>query len=195
MTVAIATPVTVNLNNMGILPTCTVWLSGGAGLAEPSGVVRLNGATINVASGSVLAGNFWDMNNGTINFANGAVATMNDWEQKGNTVFKFTLGKVGFTALTPRIFRLGGGATMANATYKVDMAAYTNTIKIITLADFEIDTTEMSPEIFQTAHLIVENVGGYVANLQWNSATKAIELNVTGAPVCEMPRTCSAARP
>jgi autotransporter-associated beta strand protein len=112
---------------------------------------------------------------------------MNDWEQKNLNVFKFTLGQNGFTALKPNTFRLGSGtlpASISNATYIADMAAYTGGHGTITLVDFVNDSAGMSPALFQTAKaLSVTNTDGYVGNLQWNNTAKSIELNVTGLPV------------
>ena len=158
----------------------SIILSGNSTLDSLARVVRLNGADLTVASGSTLTGNFWDLNNGTLTFEDGAIATMNNWEQKGTNDFTFVLGSSGFTTLTPRRFRFGGGATIADAIYNVDMGAYTGGTGVITLADFLLSGS-MSNATFQGAGgLNILNAGNYVANLQWNDATRAIELNVTG---------------
>jgi len=172
---------TANFQNLPA--NSTVNITGNSTLTTSSGVIRLNNSNITVGSGSSLAGAFWDLNQGDIAFANGSIATMNDWEQKGTNAFTFTLGSSGFTALTPNIFRLGGGATMANATYNADMASYTGGIGIITLMDFTTDSTNMTSATFLTATRNVQNAGvGVTANLQWNDTTNAIELNVTAVP-------------
>ena len=176
-TVAIASPVTVTTNTN--LAAFTVSLTNGGGMTVTSGAARLQGATINVASGSALTGGFWDLNGGTLNFQNGAVATMSDWELKGTTRFTFKLGAAGFSKLTPGTLR-GTAATVAASTWVADMADYTGGPGIITLVDYATDGLGMGP-LFSTSTLSVTNLGvGYTANLQWNNTAKSIELNVTG---------------
>lgn len=183
VTVEIAIPVTVE--HGGNFPACTISLKNGAGLKGSGGALRINGATINVASNSLLSGGWWDMNSGNINFQNGAGATMTDWEQKGVNRFNFKLGPAGFTTLLPG--RLWGTSpitsTISNATYIADMANYTGSNGIITLVDFSADSYGMTSDLFQNAKLSVTNTDGYVGNLQWNNTAKSIELNVTGLPV------------
>jgi hypothetical protein len=107
---------------------------------------------------------------------------MSTWENKATNSFNYTLGSAGFTTLAPVTFRIGGGSTIADATYTVDMASYTGGTGIITLMDFVTDAAAMDNTKFQGAGgLNVINNGGYTANLQWNDATEAIELNVTTA--------------
>ena len=181
--VAIASAVTVDCPNVS-LPACTISLMNHGAMTSSTGAVRLQGATINVASGSALSGGFWDMNNGTINFQNGALATVSNWELKGTTRFTFKLGAAGFTKLTPGILR-GAAGTIAASTWIADMADYTGGPGIIPLVDYTSDSYNggMTDALLQTAGLSVINLGvGYAANLQWNHTTKAIELNVTAAP-------------
>ena len=181
----------------GLLPSAnlpadlSIMLSGGSELNSPV-VVRLNGANLNVAAGSRLTGSFWDLNNGSLTFDDGAIATMSNWEQKGTNFFTFVLGPTGFTTLTPFRFRFGGGATIADATYVVDMSAFTGGTGVIPLADFGLSGT-MNDATFQGAGgLNVINAGDYVANLQWNDVTRAIELNVTAVvPEPGMPSVSS----
>jgi len=183
VTVEIAGSVTVEYGNN--LPACFISLKNGAGLKGSGGALRLQGATINVASNSVLSGAWWDLNAGTLNFQNGAGATMTDWEQKGINRFNFKLGPAGFITLLPG--RLWGSSpitsTISNATYIADMANYIGSTGIITLVDFSADSYGMTPELFQNANLSVTNTDGYVGNLQWNNTAKSIELNVTALPV------------
>ena len=174
----------------GNLPNgVTVNLTGNSTLTFAGAAFRMNNSILNVASGSSLTGGFWDLDGATISFEDGAIATMNDWEQKDVNVFNFELGAAGFTTLTPRIFRLGNGglpADIANATYNVDLANYTGSTGIITLVDFEIDGASMDNATFQGAGgLNILNAGSYAANLQWNDATEAIELNITATSVPE----------
>lgn len=187
-TIVINTAVTVDglgLPSSGNLPLgATINLTGGAALTMSSGAIRMNDSNITVGSSSSLTGAFWDLNNGDIIFANGSAATMAHWEQKGVNSFTFQLGSSGFTTLTPGTFRIGGAApSITNATYNVDMAAYTGGTGIITLVDFGSDAYGMANALFQTAGgLNVLNAGGYTANFQWNDTTEAIELNVTAVP-------------
>ena len=161
-------------------------LSGNSTLANGA-VYRLQAGTITVGSGSTLgSGGFWDLDDGTLNFKNGAAVNIGNWEQKDVNNFNFELGSSGFTTLTPGTFRIGNGgltADIANATYTVDMAAYTGGVGVITLADFASDAFGMDNATFQGAGgLNVINNGGYTASLQWNDTTEAIELNITGVP-------------
>ena len=181
--VAIATNVTVDCPNLN-LPACFISLTNGAGITCSSGAIRLQGATINVASNSLLSGGFWDMNGGTINFQNGALATCPSWELKGTTLFSFKLGPAGFTKLMPGTLYNGNSTGYTNVTWVADMADYTSGPGIITLVDFGSDAAGMNNTIFQTSRaLSVTNTDGYVANLQYNDTTEAIELNVTGLPI------------
>jgi len=158
----------------------TLNLTGNSTFTE-SIIIRLSGATINVASGSSLTGGFWDLNNATLSFEDGAIATMANWEHRGTNVFNFELGASGFTALNPGTFRLAGGTTIASASYNVDMANYTGGAGVITLVDFGGDAAGMDDATFQGAgSLNVTNVpAGLSAALQWNDTTEAIELVVT----------------
>jgi len=170
----------------------TLTLSGGSSLTDPvtnfaGGVWRAGGATITVEAGSTFGGGgFWDLQNATLNFKDGALVNIGNWEQKDVNNFNFELGASGYTTLTPGTFRIGNGgltASIANATYSVDMAAYTGGTGTIVLADFASDAFGMDNATFQGAGgLNVVNSGGYTANLQWNDTTEAIELNVTAVP-------------
>jgi hypothetical protein len=159
--------------------TVTVNLSGNSALSTDGGVIRLNNAIIDVASGCSLIGAFWDLNNGDLTFDSGAICTVANWEQKGNNTFTFNLGAAGFTTMTPGAFRLGGGATIANATYTADLASYTGGGGIITLVDFGSDAVGMNNATFQGAGgLNVINAGANTARFYWDDATEAITLNV-----------------
>jgi hypothetical protein len=185
-TFIISTAVTVTGPAENLPNGANINLTGGAALTTNGAVIRLNNSNISVGSGSSLTGAFWDLDDADITFANGAVATMANWEQKDINVFNFQLGAAGFTTLTPGTFRIGTGSltgSIANATYNVDMAAYTGGAGIITLMDFTTDAAAMDNTLFQTAGgLNVLNAGAYTANLQWNDTTEAIELNITGVP-------------
>ncbi len=145
---------------------------------------RAGGRTINVgATGSITGSGFFDLNGGTFTFENGADVSTTEWEQKGTNIFSYNLGASGFQTLTPGAFRFGGGATIANATYNVDMLNYTGGVGVVTLMDFGSDAGSMDNATFQGAGgLNVLNNGGYTANLQWNDTTEAIELNITAVP-------------
>jgi len=111
----------------GNLPgSLTVNLSGNSTLTA-SEVIRLNNATINVASGSGLTsigGTHWDLDNADFAFEDGAICTVDDWEQRNDNTFSFTLSETGFATLTPNILKSGSGATWADVTYSIDMSAY-----------------------------------------------------------------------
>lgn len=176
---------TVDFNaGVQLLPAaCTINLTGGSVLTEDV-VIRLNGATINVASGSSLTGGFWDLLNGTLVFDDGAAAGMANWEQKGNNTFRFNLGGAGLTTLTPATFRLGGGATMSNATYIVDMGSYTGAMNTINLVDFSVNAAGVTAETFQWATLIITNAGTYSnAFLAFDDSALIIKVGFPAPPV------------
>jgi len=162
----------------------TVNLTGNSTWTATS-VIRLNNATVTVESGSTLtstAGAFWDLRNADITFEDGAIVTIDDWENKDINTFTFELGATGFSTLTPNNFRIGNGSlpgSIANATFIVDMADYTGGTGIIPLVDFGFDWAGMDNALFQTAGgLSILNPGQYIANLQWNDSTEAVELNI-----------------
>jgi len=181
-TVTVSNGDTVDVDVSGNFPgSLDITVSGNSTLAA-SAVLRLNNATMLVESGSGLAstaGAFWDLNNGDITFDAGATCTIEHWEQKGVNTFTFNLDASGFTTLAPNWFRLGGGATIANATYTVDMANYTGGAGTITLVDFGGDAASMNNATFQGAGgLNVINKGAFSrSSLTWNDTTEAIELN------------------
>jgi len=160
----------------------TINLTGSSTLQPVTTVIRLNGSTIDVGSGCTLttASDKWfDLNNGTLNFESGAIVTVDRWEQKGNNTFNFALSASGFTALTPDEFRMGGGATIANATYTADLASYTGSGGIVTLVDFVTDWGNMDNSTFQGAGgLIVNNPGSHTARFFWDDTAEAIKLNI-----------------
>ncbi len=157
----------------------TINLSGSSSLSTDGAVIRLLNANINVGAGTSLIGAFWDLNNGDLTFEDGAIATMATWEQKGTNTFTFNLSATGFTTLNPNSFRRGGGALMSDATYTVDMAAYTGGAGTITLVDFSSDFTSMTNATFQGATLIVLNTGAYTgSHLTWDDATDSIQLHI-----------------
>ena len=181
-TANIANGSTVTGPNGNINPV-TLDLTGNSTFSSTLGAIRLNGASINVASGASLTSdvNKWfDLNNGTLTFADGAVVTVHNWEYKGVNTFNFNLSASGFTTLTPNTLWVSGGkANIANATHTVDMANYTGGEGTITLVDYTGDTSGMENSTFQTSTLNVNNRGAYRgSNLTWNDADKAIKLNV-----------------
>jgi uncharacterized protein (TIGR03382 family) len=151
------------------------------------GAIRMNNTNMTVGSTGVLYGpaDFWDLDDADIVFHNGAQTTIRFWENKDVNTFKFILGSSGFSTLTPERFYVSTGSipgNISNATYTVDMAAYTGGTGIITLVDYTIDAATMDNTKFQTATLNVINAGSYTANLQWNDTTEAVELNITAVP-------------
>ena len=172
-------------------------LSGNATLTDPvtsfaGGVWRGGGANVTVEAGSTFGGGgFYDLQNVTLNFVDGSLLNVGDWEQKDTNVFNFELSSSGFTKLNAGTFRIGNGgltADIANATYNVDMASYTGGTGVIELVDFSGDSAPggMDNATFTNvttgANLNVLNAGSYVANIQWNDTTEAIELNITAVP-------------
>lgn len=169
---------TTGLSSGNLPGGVTINLTGNSTLTRPSGAIRLAGSTINVASGSSLTGDFWDLNSGTLSFVDGAVASMASWEQKGTNTFNFALSTSGFTALTPgTLFISGGASNISNATYNVDMGAYTGpTNVVITLVDFASNASGMNSAGFESAGLNILNPGSYDAELRWNDTENAIQL-------------------
>ncbi|VGO17694.1 hypothetical protein PDESU_06296 [Pontiella desulfatans] len=164
-----------------VLPNgSTVNLSGNSTLTQPGGAIRMNGSTLNVASGSGLTGNgFWDLSGATLNFEDGAIATMADWEQKGNNTFKFELSASGFTKLEPGNLRLGGGATMANATYIADLQNYSGGTGTVTLVDFANDFAGVTAESFSDSTRYVTNSGVFTnSTITFDVLNDAIVLNI-----------------
>jgi hypothetical protein len=165
----------------------TLNLSGNSTLTRLDSVIRLNGATLHVASGSGLTGTgFWDLDDADITFDDGAVATMSNWEQKDYNTFTFNLSASGFSALTPSSFLIGKGSligNISNATYNVDMDNYTGGPGIITLADFGNDYASMDNAKFQGAGglNILNNESYPNTTITWNDSTEAIQLNVVDA--------------
>jgi hypothetical protein len=178
-TVVIANGDTVSHAN-NLPSAATINLSGNSALSTDGAVIRLNNTIINVASGSSLIGAFWDLADADLTFDDGAVATMANWENKGNNTFTFNLGETGFSPLTPTIFLIGGGTTIANATYTVDMAGYGGGDRTISLIDYTTDTEGMDNATFQGAEsLTFTNAGDYVnSTITWNNAAESIQLNV-----------------
>ncbi len=157
----------------------TVNLTGNSTLTAVN-VLRLNNATITVGSGSALSGStFWDIGSGDLIFEDGSICTFSDWEQRDNCTFTFELGAAGFAELTPSNFRIGGGSSIANASYTVDMASYAGGTGTITLVDFTNDYATMDNTAFQTATLNVLNRGDFTGSyLSWDDTEEAIVLNV-----------------
>ncbi|MDA3926272.1 MAG: hypothetical protein PF904_16375 [Kiritimatiellae bacterium] len=174
---------TVDVNIGDSFPySLNITVAGNSTLAASS-VLRLNNATIMVESGSGLtsiSGAFWDLANGDLTFEDGAICTIDDWEQKGVNTFTFEMGASGFTTLAPNNFKIGGGATIADATYTVDMKDYTGGAGTITLVDFGADAVGMNNATFQGAGgLIVTNNEAYpYSSVMWNDAMEAIQLFV-----------------
>jgi len=149
----------------GNLPgSITVNLSGNSTLTA-SQVIRLNNATINVASGSGLTsvgGTHWDLDNADLIFEDGAICTVDDWEQRNDNTFSFTLSETGFATLTPNILKSGSGATWSDVTFNIDMSALdTRNGKAIVLMDFGSHTAAYDGEFNPTVNVTGE--GGSLA--------------------------------
>lgn len=186
-TVIISAGNTVVYDGGGVLPANITLNLDGILSNAGQGAIRMNNANITVGSTGVLYGpaDFWDLDDADIVFHNGAQTNIWAWENKDVNTFQFILGSSGFSTLTAERFYVGTGTTpgnISNATYTVDMAAYTGGTGIITLVDYTTDFATMDNTKFQTATLNVINSGDYTANLQWNNTTEAVELNITAVP-------------
>ncbi|WP_018970834.1 PEP-CTERM sorting domain-containing protein [Rubritalea marina] len=161
-----------------------ITISGGSTLAD-TGVFRANHSTLNIEALSTLgSGGFHDLNGGTFNFTSGAIISASHWEHKGSNAFGFSLDSSGFTTINAGNLAFGnngsGFATMADATYNVDMASYTGGVGTITLMQFANDAIDDAD--FQLATLNISNVGaGLNAALAYDDSG-AIQLNVTAVP-------------
>jgi hypothetical protein len=109
---------------------------------------------------------------------------MANWEQKDFNTFTYQLGASGFTALTPGTFRLGTGgaasASIANATYVVDFAAFTGGAGSysITLMDFASDAAGLTNATFQTASFSYLNDGNISSpSITWDDPTDTMTLS------------------
>lgn len=183
---------TVTYDSGGNLPSGINLQLDGTLTNSGQGAIRLNGANITVGSTGEIAGDFWDLDEAKITFIDGAKYSANDWENKDGNEFTFVLGESGFTTLTPNRFFVGSGnvhnpGDISNDSYTADMSAYTGGTGVITLVDYTTDFASMDNTKFQTADLEVIAPAGYVANLQWNDTEESIELNITSAPVTELP--------
>ena len=177
------------LPTSGSLPnSCIVNLSGNSSLTRPSGAIRMNNATLNVASGSGLTGAWWDLNGATFNFKDGAIATMADWEQKADNTFEFELGSSGFTALAPNRLRLASGTTMANATYIADLQNYTGGTGTVTLVDFSANPNGVTAASFLDSSRVVTNAGAFTnSTITFDAVNFTIDLNILAAPPAVIP--------
>jgi hypothetical protein len=168
--------------NQNLPALSTVNLTGNSTLTDNGGVIRLNGSTVSVGSGSTLTGNFWDMLNGSLVLDDGAVANMSFLEHKGNNTFTFNLSASGFTPITPgRLFLTG--VTMSNATYNVDFADYTGGDATYTLIDFGPGgAAVITAATMQWATYNAVNDAGYTSSLTYDETTRAIQLNIQVVP-------------
>ena len=170
---------TVEWDGNGSVPSgLTINLTGGSTL-HSSWVLRLAGATINVASGCSLTSgvnNWFDLAGGTVNFEAGATNTVHMWEHKGNNTFNFVLSETGFETLTPVHLASGGGATWSNATYNIDISAYNRARgKTITL----IDWTSHHANFTDTFDGVTANITGLDGGwLSWDAVSHDLTLHV-----------------
>ncbi|WP_018970839.1 PEP-CTERM sorting domain-containing protein [Rubritalea marina] len=141
----------------------TINLSGGSSLIDPTtsiagGVLRLGSTTVNIGAGSTFGGgSFLDLSGGTINFVDGSSVNASFWEHKGTNAFNFELSGSGFTSINAGNLLLGGGATMADASYTVNADAFKG-IGTLTLMSFS--NNAITDSDFQTATLDVQNLDG-----------------------------------
>ena len=165
----------------GNLPAgCSIVLTNSATLTSAT-VLRMNGSTLSVGSGSIITGSaWWDLNGGTFFFEDGASATMDHWEQKGQNHFTFKLGETGFSTLTPGTF--WESSSISNASYTVDMADYNGGAGTISLVNF--NDAAMDSTAFQAAGLTVTNAAAAYAGafIVWNNDAGSIELQLASPP-------------
>jgi hypothetical protein len=171
-------------------------LTGNSTLQPFDTVLRLNGSTLLVGSGSTLTGGIFgfDMNNATVTFEDGAIFDSPSWENKGTNVFNFELGAAlnftdGFTTLTPGNFRIGNTYSMADATYAIDFADFTGAAGDynITLIDYGSDftnTTNAGWEASTESFLYDGYAGATITNadLSWDTNTDTVNLSFTVIP-------------
>ncbi len=150
---------------------------------DSGGVLRMNGATINL-SGHLGSGITWlDMNSGTFTFTNGAAIDnpSMSFEHKGWNTFNYVLGTNGFTTLVMGSLSSGNNgafdAAWSNATYNISVSAYTGPRAInITLADYSghsaVFTNTFNPKVTITGH-----DGG---SLSFDKTTSKLILRVYG---------------
>ena len=171
-------------------PGSMINLTGNSTLQPVSAVLRLNGATLNIGSGSTLTGGSFgfDLGGGNLTFNDGAIATMTTWEQKGANTIRFNLGTTGFTPLTPGALRLATApaTTWSDATYVVDFDQFsggTGTYNL-TLLDFGGDFSNSTNTDFQNATFAFENTGSTITSpsLTWSDAQDSVTLSFTAIP-------------
>ncbi len=154
-----------------------------AGTLDKDGVLRVDGATLNL-SGHLGAGIGWlDMNGGNIDFTDGAAfdnAGMN-FEHKGNNTFGFKLSAGGFKTIVAGGLRRGSNGSFAaawpNVTYNVDISDYDlrSGLRIV-LVDFN-GNDPVFDSGFNTAKVnILAGSSGLTANLSFDTSTSQLVL-------------------
>jgi len=143
------------------------------------GVVRLGGTIINL-SGHLGVGIGWlDLLNGTMNYSNGSIfdnANMS-FEHKGWNTFRYTLSSNGFTTITAGRLWSGNGAAWSNATYNIDVSAYTGFRPAeIVLADYN-GHDNIFTNAFNPAVTVTGLDGG---KLRFDTSTSKLVLKVSG---------------
>ena len=148
---------------------------------DSSGVVRLNGATLNLAGHVGSNFSFLDTNGGTINFKDGAAFdnTNMGFEHKGNNTFSFKLSAGGFkTVKAGQLYSGNNGqftATWSNVTYNVDISDYDLRCGLrIVLMDFSGNGLGSN---FSAAKVnIIAGSSGLLANLTFDTAAADLVL-------------------
>lgn len=153
-------------------------VAGTLGL-DGGGVLRLNGATINL-SGRLGSGITWlDMNLGSINFRDGATFDNSSmsFEHKGNNTFGYTLSTNGFKTIVAGNLASGNSAAWSNVTYNIDVSAYTGPRAInMTLVDYSSQDTIFT-NTFNPKVTITGLDGG---SLSFDKTTSKLILRVYG---------------
>ncbi len=158
-------------------------LSVAGTLNRAGGVLRLNGAIVNLSGHLASTLTFLDTNGGSMSFTDGAAfdnAGMG-FEHKGNNTFGFKLSAAGFKTLKAGSLYSGNNglfsAAWSNVTYNVDISDYDlrSGLRVV-LMDFTGHATVFGSN-FNTANVnIITGSSGLLANLAFETATSSLVL-------------------
>ena len=152
-------------------------LQGKTIFSNDSELLRLDATELNVFPGASVAAGHLVFYAAQCTFHDGAIIQVKAWEQNGANVFKFVLGKTGFTEISAGGFWVGD---ISEATYIADLSAYTGGESVIPLLGFKsLNSGLLTEEDFKKASLEVQNPGNFKGSrIQWNANEKTIELVV-----------------
>ncbi len=158
-------------------------LSVAGTLNKADGVLRLNGAIVNLSGHLASTITFLDTNGGSMSFTDGAAfdnAGMG-FEHKGYNTFGFKLSAGGFKTLKAgSLFSGSNGsfsAAWSNVTYNIDISDYDlrSGLRVV-LMDFTGHAAVFSSN-FNTANVnIITGTSGLLANLAFETATSSLAL-------------------